>query len=161
MAKRNKIEEKIFKKEQEIQELEMQLREARAYIQALQDVMRMMPRDESESAHGGHATDSAMREGSYVYDARNAILAAGRPLHVVDILKASGRPADRKNRLGMGGSLAAYVRRSEVFTRPKPNTFGLIELEGVKSPGPVASELIRSAPPDDFGIDQAEDETTH
>jgi hypothetical protein len=159
MSKRNRIEEKISKKEQEIQELEMKLREAKAYIQALQDVMKMMPREEGESPSIGGTNDSTMRDGSYVSDARDAIRKAGRPLHVVDILKASGRPADRKSRLGMGGSLAAYVRRGEVFTRPKPNTFGLIELANAQpSYQPPTSH---PTPPDDFGMDQPDDETTH
>jgi hypothetical protein len=160
MTKRNRIEERIAKKEMEIQELEMKLREAKAYIQALQDVMKMMPREESDSTHSRESTDSTMRDGSYVSDAREAIRKAGNPLHVVDILKASGRPTDRKSRLGMGGSLAAYVRRGEVFTRPKPNTFGLIELETAKPSHQVPTSRS-AAPPDDFGIDHTEDETTH
>jgi hypothetical protein len=151
MTNRRRLEEKISKKEQEIQELEVKLREARAYIQALQDVMKMMPR-ESESP----MSESAIREGSYVYGAREAIAKAGRPLHIVELLKATGRPNDRKNRTGMSGSLAAYVRRGEVFTRPKPNTFGLIESTPAK-PSPASH---RSSPPDDFGFDETE-ETAH
>jgi hypothetical protein len=165
MASRHRIEEKIEKKEQEIQELEMKLREAKAYIQALQDVMKMMPREGGEPA-SGQIGDSPMRAGSYVSDARDAIMKAGRPLHVVEILKASGRPNDRKNRTGMAGSLAAYIRRQEIFTRPRPNTFGLIELGTPQPPESPSSPSspppsARSSPPDDFGLDEAEEETAH
>jgi len=161
MSNRHRIEEKILKKEQEIQELEMKLREAQAYIQALHDVIKMMPREDGETPLNGG--DSSLRSGSYVSDARAAILKAGQPLHVVQILKASGRPTDRKNKTGMAGSLAAYVRRNEVFTRPKPNTFGLIELNSAK-PSHQGPHEVRPAappgPPDDFGLDH-EDETAH
>jgi hypothetical protein len=32
------------------------------------------------------------------------------------------------NRSALSGSIAAYVRKGEIFTRPAPNTFGLLEL---------------------------------
>lgn len=155
MTSRRNIEQRIQKKEQEIQELEMKIREARAYVQALQDVARYMPRDGdgAQEDTGGSRGSEAIRAGSLVYDAREAILAAGRALHVVDILKASGRDNTRKNRTGMSGSLAAYVRRNEIFTRPKPNTFGLIEL----NPAAANSKIGQpSGPPDDFGLDSDE-----
>jgi hypothetical protein len=162
MMSRRKIEERISKKQQEIQELESQMREAKAYIQALQDVAKMLPRDgEAERETLDVSRDGeTMRPGSMVADARNAILAAGKPLHVVDILKASGRENDRKNRTGMSGSLAAYVRRREVFTRPKPNTFGLIELMEKATHQPASPAPVRQSPPDDFGLD-VEEKTAH
>jgi len=165
MVSRRKIEEKIAKKQHEIQELELQMREAKSYIQALQDVAKMLPKDGDgmreirETADVSQTAAESMRAGSYVYDARQAILAAGKPLHVVKILSASGRPNDRKNRIGMSGSLAAYVRRNEIFTRPKPNTFGLIELDATVAESPKAAES--EGPPDDFGLDPTEDMTSH
>jgi hypothetical protein len=165
MMSRRKIEERIAKKQQEIQELELQMREARAYIQALQDVAKMLPREgdaERETSDVSQQGET-MRPGSYVADARDAILAARKALHVVDILKATGRENNRKNRTGMSGSLAAYVRRREVFTRPRPNTFGLIELSSENPSAPHPAPAVQSGPPgppDDFGLDRA-DETTH
>jgi hypothetical protein len=50
-------------------------------------------------------------------------------MQINEILRAIGRTADKKNRLSLSGSLAHYVRAEEIFTRPAPNTFGLIELE--------------------------------
>jgi len=138
---RRKIDERIRKKEQEIHDLELRLREAKAYIQALNDVVRLMPRGESESAE---STD--LRPGSLMAKARDAIRKAGQPLHISDLLKATGKEPTRKNRASLGGSISAYVRRGEVFTRPRPNTFGLVELE------PTTSGAS-PAPPSDFGID--------
>lgn len=160
---RRKLEERISKKQQEIQELELQVRDAKSYIQALLDVAKMLPRegDVVRETTDASQTPESMRSGSNVFDARSAILAAGKPLHVVDILKASGRANDRKNRTGMSGSLAAYVRRNEIFTRPQPNTFGLIELSGLKTDSPKAATSAPSGPPDDFGLDTADETTPH
>jgi len=163
MMSRRKIEERISRKQQEIQELELQMREARAYIQALQDVAKMLPRDSDVERETPDVSQpgETMRAGSYVADAKDAIKAAGKALHVVDILKASGRENNRKNRTGMSGSLAAYVRRREVFTRPKPNTFGLIELSNSEhTSNPQIDTSVPSGPPEDFGLDRA-DETAH
>lgn len=33
-----------------------------------------------------------------------------------------------KAEISLASSLAAYVRKGEIFTRPAPNTFGLVEL---------------------------------
>lgn len=168
MSNRTKIEERIEKKEQEIQELEVRIREAKAYVQALQDVVKMMPREAPQES-GLHEEGNRPRSGSYIADARDAILHAGRPLHVVDILKMAGRKNDRKTRTGMAGSLAAYVRKGDIFTRPRPNTFGLIELESrapqegpgvgfAQHPAPSASSGTPK-PPRGFGLDLPDDES--
>jgi hypothetical protein len=64
-----------------------------------------------------------------VAKARDAILKAGRPLHVSEILTVIGKPDEKEGRISLGGSLSSYVRKGEVFTRPDPNTFGLVELD--------------------------------
>jgi hypothetical protein len=157
MAGRNKIEERILKKEQEIQELEMKIREARAYVQALQDVAKLLPRGpETEKS-----ADAVLRPGSAIADARSAILKAGKPMHIIDLLRAMGREVNRKNKIGVSGSIAAYVRRGEIFTRPKPNTFGLIELaqtNGKYEKSDTAASKM-DEPPDDFGIDENDENT--
>jgi hypothetical protein len=164
MTNRGKIEDRIEKKEQEIQELEMRIREARAYIQALQDVAKLMPR---EGAVGDleSNSDSSPRAGSYIADAKDSILKAGRPLHVVEIIKMSGRKNDRKTRTGISGSLAAYVRRGDTFTRPRPNTFSLLELErntsaqaAAPATSPSQPTVLSGArrPPVNFGLDDSD-----
>lgn len=133
----------------EIQELEMKIREAKAYLQALQDVAKLMPQDgEEEPIEEGMPSAR-----SYITDAKEAITNAGRALHIVEIIKMSGRKNDRKTRTGFSGSLAAYVRRGEIFTRPKPNTFGLIESKpATPSPQPVRpAAAAPQSPPPNFG----------
>ena len=120
MEERRKIEERLHKKEQEIANLEERLRATRIYVTALQDILKML------DVEGGAGT--ALKAGSTVAKAREAILKTGKPLHVTELLVALGRDASRESRASITSSLAAYVRRGELFTRPAPNTFGLSEL---------------------------------
>jgi hypothetical protein len=145
---RHEVEKRIARKEQEIRELQQKIRDAEIYMGALHDVLRLLPK-------GTSATDgeSALRSGSSLARAREAIRKAGRPLHVVDMLKAMGLPTDRKHRGGLSGTLSPYVRRGEVFTRPAPNTFGLKEL-GDQGDQRVGGE---EEPPESFGSDEADD----
>jgi hypothetical protein len=141
---RDKIVERMRKKEQEIQELESSIKDAKVYLQALQDVLRLFPRE----TEGGGA-DVSLRAGSLVAQAREIILKHGAPMHVNDIVKAMGRDLTRTNQTGVAGSIAAYVRKGEIFTRTGPNTFSLIELERAEpEEAPLADE-----PPPDFGQD--------
>jgi len=124
MGLRNDLERKIERKRQEIKELEFKIREAQAYISAHQETLKMLSREGS-----GLLAERNLRVGSSIAKARDAIKKAGKPLHIADLLKALGRPNDKKNRLSLSGSLAHYVRKGEIFSRPAPNTFGLTEFE--------------------------------
>ena len=142
MSSRRRIEERIRRKEQDIQELKSKIREGKAYLQALQDVLKLLPRDEAG------AVGTVLRHGSAASGAREAILQAGQPLHISALLEALGRENTRSARSSLSGSLAAYVRRNEVFTRPKPNTFGLIEMPQEEEPDPSTE------PPETFGSEE-------
>ena len=141
MNERRKIEERLRRKDEEIQELEEKIREARIYSQALQDVLKLFPRATSHQSPVG----GTLRSGSAVAQARDLILARNQPVHISEILEALGKQATRNNRASLSGSLAAYVRRGEVFTRPAPNTFGLVELG--HQPSPTEAD----EPPEGFG----------
>jgi hypothetical protein len=150
MSSRKKIEERIRKKEAEIQVFEVKIREARAYIQALQDVMKLLPRDEGVSAK------SILRPGSASAEAREMIMKRGVPMHISDIVTGMGREDNRKNRAAIAGSVSAYVRRGEIFTRPSPNTFGLVEFQedeiAEDKPTPETEEEL----PSNFGTDEGD-----
>lgn len=141
MANRRKVEEKIKKKEQEIQYLEAKIHEARVYVQALQDVLKMFPKDASGTDAG-----AILRPGSAVAKARELILKEGRALHISEILKGLGRELTRVNRAGLGGSISAYVRKGLIFTKEAPNTFGLVEMTPKKEEG-------GDDPPPEFGTE--------
>ena len=168
MSSRRKIEDRIKKKEQEIQELELKIREAKAYIQAMNDVVKLIPDDGGRGANRG---PRELREGSMMASARDAIMKAGQPLHILKLLEAVGKPFTRENRASLAGSISAYVRRGEIFTRRGPNTFGLVEFETADMKPPPASPLRKppspslsreaaspSSPPPDFGIDDDDEE---
>jgi hypothetical protein len=53
---------------------------------------------------------------------------------------------NKSTRAAVAGSLSAYVRNGEIFTRPAPNTFGLIEFGG-------KVETSLNGPPRGFGFD--------
>jgi hypothetical protein len=154
MDQRHKIEERLQRKEAEIQALEEKVKAARVYVQALRDVLRMLEpgageKDESQPAATSGA-DIVLRSGSAVAQAREIILARGIPVHIGELLVAQGREVTRESRASLTSSLSAYVRRGEIFTRPAPNTFGLIELGHIGS-----GELDLSEPPHGFGADNA------
>jgi hypothetical protein len=145
MNERRKIEERLRKKEEEIRELEARIRDARVYVQALQDVLRILPRASERNIRAG-----ALRPGSGMAKVREFILEKRRPGHVSELLEALGRPATRQARASLSGSLAAYVRKGEIFTRPSPNTFGLIELGHENE----ADANPDNEPPAGFGEDE-------
>ena len=142
MNERKKIEDRIRKKEEEIQGLEADARDARVYVKALQDVLKMLPR-EPESV--GESPSASLRPGSSVALARDIILKKAAPVHITQLLQEMGKELTRENRASLASSLAAYVRKGEIFTRPAPNKFGLVEL------GHTQKEEGDSEPPDDFG----------
>jgi hypothetical protein len=146
MNERKKVEERLRRKEGEIKAFEDQIRDAKIYIQALQDVLKLLPKDSEEQPNA----DAVLRPGSAVARARETILRLGQPTHLNTLIHELGLELTREAKASLSGSLAAYVRRGEIFTRPAPNTFGLVEL-GHRDEAP--------SPPDDFGAATAEDES--
>lgn len=124
MTEKLLVLEKIRKKEAEIQYLEEKLKAAKTYIQALKDVLALFGHEDSEVSGG----ESSLRPGGSTALAREAILRAGKPLNVDELLDSIGKEATKATRATMRSALSSYVRRGEIFTRPAPNTFGLIEL---------------------------------
>lgn len=125
----HKIQEKIKKKETEVQqleeqsrELEAQLREAHAYIQALEDLKKSLP---TEGA-GEVAIEKVIRPGTDLDKVREILKNAGKPMHISQLLQALGKPLSKNSRASLTGSIGAHVRKNQIFTRPAPNTFGLI-----------------------------------
>lgn len=129
VSARSELEKKIERKRRELADLRAKEREAEIYIAALEDALKVLPRDGVNT--GG--ADAVLRPGGNAALARAAILKRGEALHIDDLLGAMGKEVSRQNRLSVSGALAAYVRKNEIFTRPAPNTFGLVELESMGS----------------------------
>lgn len=144
MSLRRKFERKIREKEQAIQALEDELRSARAYLEAMRDAWKMVP-NEGDTTDSETLGDAGLRPGSAVEAAVKVLREVEKPLHIMELIAAMGKEANAQNRASIGSSLAAYVRRGELFTRPAPNTFGLVEWGPTP---PMPDEGI----PDDFGL---------
>lgn len=139
MGLRDNFQKMIDKKQQEIRALELQLKEASAYVQALQDSMKLLPRD------GSDTTQHTLRPGSTLAKTRDILKAARTPMPIGEILKALGKPQDKKHRVSLAGTLSGYARKGRVFVKTAPNTFGLLEL-GASESGSDEDEL-----PQEFG----------
>lgn len=124
VSERKTIERELHRKQREVAGLETKLQNAKVYITALQKVLKLLD-DASEDVD---QTDAKLREGSAVAQARLIILNKECPVHIDDLLISMGKEVTRDSKASLASSLAAYVRRNEIFSRPAPNTFGLIEL---------------------------------
>lgn len=122
MIDRGQVESRLKKKQAEIVSLEEKLRAAKAYVAALVDILKIDQGETSASA------EAKLRTGSAVAQARDIILQRGSPVHIDDILRSMGKEVTRDSKASLAGSLAAYVRKEEIFSRPAPNTYGLLEL---------------------------------
>jgi hypothetical protein len=149
MSERKKIEDRLRKKEQEILGLDDKIKTAKVYVQALKDILKML-----DGGHDEAERESTLRAGSAVDLARQVILDRGMPVHMDELLGALGKEATREAKASLTSSLAAYVRRNEIFTRPAPNTFGLFEL-GHQT---ISDELPQ--PPENFGETRSVSEIT-
>ena len=130
------LSRRIKRKEAEIQELENEKRSLRsrtarieseiqaatAAVEAFKEALSLAP-----EASSGMAGVTELRKGSTTAKAYEALKDAGEPLHINKLLAAIGREPTRSARTSLSGSIAAYVRRGEIFTRTDPNTFGLVE----------------------------------
>jgi len=115
---RRKFEKDIEKQQQKIAELRTQLAAEEAYLRAQNDFLKLLPK--------GDDSEVSMRPGSDPAKIREMLEATREPLHVGEILRRLGREDTKDTRAAIAGTLGWYVRRGEVFTRPAPNTFGLI-----------------------------------
>jgi hypothetical protein len=130
------LKRRIDRKQQEIAELEGRVRESKAYLQALQDTVKVLPKD----ADVGTTSDSKLRSNSMVGQARITLKRHGSPMHVTKILESIGKAANKKNRASLSGSLSQYVRKQDIFTRPEPNVFGLLEWD-LKPPESLDTDI--------------------
>ena len=142
MGIREQFQKVIDRKHQEIKDLELSLEKAKAYVQAIQDSMRFLPKDYIQGDAG-----QSLRPGTDLAKTRDVLKAAGKPMRINDILEAIGKANEKNNRISLSGSLSSYVRKGQIFSRPAPNTFGLIEMTN-NSNGSSGAEIEL---PEDFG----------
>jgi|ERR1019366_1171846 hypothetical protein len=146
MGARESLQKLIDRKIAEIDNLEQQIRDAKVYLQAVQDSFRLLPKEETS-----HSAPKELRPGSVLAQVKDFLKREGSPQHISSILEFLGKPIDKANRTSLTGSLGGYVKEKRIFTRTGPNTFGLIEFEFIRDPN---IEILDSEPdelPVDFG----------
>lgn len=131
MNLRRKLENQLKKKKQEIQTLETEkqeidakMREAKAYMQGIEDTLKMLPR---ESIDVVGSAEQSIRPSSTVGKTLQILKSEGKSLHVKVILKRMDKACTKNTLAALSGQIGQYVRQGRVFTRPAPNTFGLLE----------------------------------
>lgn len=128
MSLRTDFLRRIQKKQTEIAEMEREfaakVQGEKRYLQAMYDALKLLPKDGAEADSGRPAM---LRKGSGTAKAYDALKRYGKPMHVTGIAEAIGKKATRQNTQGLASSMRAYVLKGEIFTKPAPNTYGLVE----------------------------------
>jgi len=103
--------------------------EASSYVQALEDTVKMLPKPSADGTPV--SSDKTPRAGGMVAQAREILVSTGHTMHIRELLKSMGKPDDKTSRAALSGSLSAYTRRHEIFTRPHLTPLGLSNLAGM------------------------------
>ena len=134
------LEKKIAKVALEIEAAERDLYAKKAVLLAYQSLLKEIGEEGDSPAPASAPTTRSspmgkgdLRPGSGAYRAKQAILKAGHPLHIGDILQAIGKANNKANRISLSGSLAAYVRKGEQFTKTGPNIFGVLGMSAANA----------------------------
>jgi len=146
MGARESLQKLIDRKLAEIDKLEAQLRDARVYVQAVQDSFKLLPKEESSAA-----SSKGLRPGSALAQVQEFLKREGTPQHISTILQFLGKPMDKQNRVSLSGSLGGYARDHRIFTKAGPNTFGLIEFNSMTEPEEHEEQPELPGLPEDFG----------
>ena len=125
MGARDNLQKLLERKAAEVESLECALRDARIYLQAIRDSIKALPK---ESVSADIVEYKSLRPGTDMAKTQELIKTAGRPLHITEILEGLGKPLSKSNRVSLSGSLAGYARAHRIFSKPAPNTFGLMEM---------------------------------
>jgi hypothetical protein len=146
MGARENLQRLADRKTQEISDLHRQIDMANAYLQAIQDSIKALPRELPLQVNAEDA--SGLRPGTLLARAREALQKNGKPMHINALLEAIGLDNTKSARVSLVGSLGAYVRKGTIFVRPGPNIFGLV---GMQLPTATSDEGPFSGLPDSFG----------
>ena len=95
MPLKDHIINRIKRKETEIQSHEAKIREAKIYLQALQDILKNITQDQT-SPESAVSSDNILRPGSMTYKTYELLTKMGKPLHISEILKGIGEEPTKK-----------------------------------------------------------------
>ena len=113
MGARETLQRLADRKSQEIADLERQIDMARAYLQAIQDSIKALPRELSLPQKGEEISFD-LRPGTLLARARAAIQNNGSPMHISALLSAIGIDNTKKARVCPAKPIwsGALVRRA-------------------------------------------------
>ena len=127
MSQFRKLRNKVVRKNREIQELEgnlqeleVKIREAKAYVRGLEESLKHVSSEEINKEPG-----SSLRPGGSIAHVHDILSQSGNPMYIKDILTEMGRNTDTDSQKALTSQLNNYVRQDRIFSRPVPNTFGL------------------------------------
>jgi hypothetical protein len=119
ISRKNK---EIETKKAEISRLQDEIRDLQIFIEGMEQSLKLLNKSIAPSK------PFTLRVGSEIDKVRTLLLKSAEPLHINFILKSLGKDEnDNKAKLSLAGSLGSYVREGKIFTKPAPNTFGLLE----------------------------------
>lgn len=136
----------LLKIDSQLEEIQQQRGQVQSFIDGMERTIQLLSRDVSHQK-----PESILRSNSDPAKARAAILKAGKPLHVNEILGNWIKDITTKDRVSLSSSLGAYARKEEIFTKVAPRVFGLLEL-GHNEEGYQEELISEDEPPADFGL---------
>lgn len=127
-AYRRKLYDRVRKERESVEELQTLIPEAAAKLEAIEESIRLYPKDGEEAE---------LRDGSQMARVRDFLRQTQEPQTLEQIIRGIGAENDDKKRNSLRGSLSAYARDGRVFTKERdPDTFGLIEFQRPENPQP-------------------------
>lgn len=130
---RKKLEDKIRKERQAVEDHKATLAEAMARLSGYKDAIKLLDKDSDNNS------EPELRHGSELHKIRDAMMAMGIPLTLSQMLEVLGEQDNPLKRNSVRGSVGRYARDGKIFVQTAPNTFGLLEL-GHK-PQPIPEEV--------------------
>ena len=123
-----------------------ELRKARQRVERLEDALRHyeevynVMNGVPSSGSSGVSGDGTVKSGSQAEKVIRVLSDAGEPVHINEIMARMGIECTMSAKNSLAGSLSRYVRQGQIFTRPAPGTFGLIEWEEPESQKPSVDD---------------------
>lgn len=147
MENSDRLKKDIAKKQKEIDTLVKEMEEISSKLKALQGKLDLENRyldglkdsfkyfDDKGVIPPNPSHHIIMREGSELSKVRDLLKGQRHPLHLDTIMALLGfdenksKQEIKNKKVSLSGSLSSYVRKQAIFTKPKPNTFGLIKTD--------------------------------
>jgi hypothetical protein len=123
---KEKLSIEIGKQQSKIAKLRHDIKSAEIYLQAQIDTLNLFPKEDGSASND----DASLRTGSDPARVREILSAAGKPMHVMELLTKLGKDQNPANRATLSGTLGRYALKNKVFTKTAPNTFGLLSSPG-------------------------------